>query len=80
MYPRPTSFLEAQILAEELHHMVLEAIAQVVGVCARVLLERVCDAVLVQHRVQLRGIDTQAILITDVQRDGAVVVLRRYHS
>jgi hypothetical protein len=49
--------LKAEVLAEERHHMVLEAISHRAGVSALVLFEAVRDAVPVENVVQLGGID-----------------------
>ena len=52
--------------------MLLKADGDVARVRPRVDLERVRDAVLIEHVVQLPGIDAQSVLIADVDRDRAI--------
>ena len=64
---------KAEILAEERHHMVLEAIGYGADMRTRIDLETVCDSVVIKDFVQLRGIEPQAILIAYVHSDSAVL-------
>src|ERR1017187_4625781 len=68
-----TARLEAQVLAEEWHHVVLEAIGDGAGVRAVIELKSVRDAVLVEHFVQLDGIHAQSILIAYINGDGMIL-------
>jgi hypothetical protein len=52
--------------------MVLESICDRTGVRAGVDFKTICDAVVIENRVQLGGIESQAILIAYVHSDGAV--------
>jgi len=65
---------EAKILAEKREHMVLESIRNRAGVRTGVDFKTVCDAVAIENRVQLGGIDSQAILIAYVHCNGAVLL------
>jgi hypothetical protein len=53
----------AQVLAEEGHDVVLEAIGDCAGVGSVIDLEAIDDAVAVEDIVQLGGIEAQAVLI-----------------
>ena len=53
---------KAEILAEERHHMVLEAIGYGADMRTRIDLETVCDSVVIQDFVQLRGIDRKSVV------------------
>jgi hypothetical protein len=65
---------KAEILAEKGQHVVLESIRDRAGVRAGVDFKTVCDAVVIEDRVQLGGIESQSILIADVHSDGAVLL------
>jgi hypothetical protein len=67
-------FLEAEIFAEERHHVILEAICDGAGVCARVNLKAVHDSVVVEDIVQLGCIEAQAVLIAHIHGDGAILL------
>ena len=54
--------------------MVLESIRDRAGVRAGVDFKTVCDAVVVENRVQLGGIESQSILIANVHRNGTVLL------
>ena len=64
--------LKAKILAEKRHHVILEAISDLARVSAGINLEAVRDSILIEHIVQLGGIDSQSVLVADVDRDGAI--------
>src|SRR5690348_9587649 len=64
---------ETKILAEERHHVVLNAVGYGAGVSTMVDLKTVGDSVLIERFVQLRCIVTKPILITYVDRDRAVL-------
>jgi hypothetical protein len=49
--------LERQGPAEERDHMLLKPNGDVAGVCSRIDLERVRDAVMIEHVMQLAGVD-----------------------
>ena len=66
--------LETEILAKEGHHVLLEAIGDRAGVRARIDLEAVRDSILIQNIVQFSVIDTQAILVTNVQGDRVILL------
>ena len=51
--------LKAKILAEERHHVILEAIRHGAGVRAVIHLKAVRDSVFIENVVQLAGIDAQ---------------------
>src|ERR1017187_7463938 len=68
-----TASLEAQVLAEEWHHVILEAIGDGARVRAVIELKGVRDAVLVEHFVQLDGIRAQSILIAYINGDGMIL-------
>src|SRR3954470_14602429 len=65
--------LERQRPAEERHDVLLKPNRHVARVGSRVDLERVRDPVLIEHVVQLSGVDAQPVLIADVDRDGAIL-------
>ena len=54
--------------------MVLESVSNRTGVCARVDLKAVSNSVVIQDFVQLDGVEAQAILIADVDRDRSVLL------
>src|ERR1035441_1539708 len=60
---------EAEILAEKRHHVILESIRNRAGVRAGVDFKTVCDAVVIENRVQLGGIESQSVLIAYVYCD-----------
>ncbi len=64
---------ETEVLAEEWQHVILEAVSNSAGVCAFVDFEAVCYPVLVEYVVQFGGIGAQAVLVSDVNGDGAVL-------
>ena len=68
------AFGKAEILAEERHHMVLEAIGYGADMRTHINLEAVCDSVVIEDFVQFRGIEPKAILIAHVHCDGAVLL------
>ena len=68
-----TAVAGTQILAEERHHVILEADRHGAGVGAGIDLEAVGDAVVVEDVVQLAGIDAQAVLVADIHRDGVIL-------
>lgn len=49
--------LRAEVLAEELHHMILKAVSHGAGVRAGIDLKAVRDSILVQNVVQFAGVD-----------------------
>ena len=65
--------LKAKILAEERHHVILEAVGDGAGMRAGVDFKAVRDAVGVEYVVQLDGVEAQAILVADIHGDGAVL-------
>ena len=69
-----TTCLEAEILAEERQHMVLETICNGADVRAGVDLKAVCDSVVIEDGVQLGGIESQSILVAHVHSDGAILL------
>ena len=64
---------EAEILAEERHHVILKTIRHGAGVRARIDLEAVGDSVFIEDVMQLAGIGAQAILVAHVHGDGTVL-------
>src|SRR5208337_80487 len=50
--PLPAARLKTEILAEKLHHMILETIGYFTRVCARVQFEAVRDSILVKDAMQ----------------------------
>ena len=48
--------LRAEVLAEELHHMILKAVSHGAGVCAGIDFKAVRDSILVENVVQFAGI------------------------
>lgn len=50
--------LEAKVLAEKRHHMILETIGHLICVRARIDFEAVCNAVFFKNIVQLAGVDS----------------------
>src|SRR3954471_20500800 len=75
MFAPPSSRgrFERQRAAEERQHEILKPHRDVARVRARVDLEAVRDAVVGQHVVQSAGIHAQAVLVADVDRNGAVL-------
>src|SRR5689334_23179514 len=64
--------LERQRAAEERDDMFLEAHGNIARVRPRIDVERIRDAVLIEGVVQPAGIDAQAVLVADVDRDGPI--------
>src|SRR5579875_553913 len=64
---------KAQIPAEEWQYVVLKAIGHRAGVGSVVDLEAVCDSVVVENVMQLPGVETQRVLVADIDADGAVL-------
>src|SRR3972149_1451171 len=64
--------LKTELLAEEPHPVILEAIRHLVGVIAWVDLEAVRDPVPVESIVELAGVDSCAVLVPHVDRDRAI--------
>src|SRR5450631_1428095 len=58
--------LEAQVLVEELHHMILKTVSHCAGVGARVDFKAIGDSVAVEDVVQLTRVDFQTVLIADI--------------
>src|SRR6185369_7102648 len=65
---------EGKSLAEEWQDIVLETEGDIAGMGARIDLETVGDAIAVEHVVQLAGVGAQAVLVPDIQGNGAVAV------
>ena len=53
--------------------MILEAVGNSAGMRAVIDLEPVRDAIAVQHIVQLGSVEAQAVLVANIDRDGAVL-------
>src|ERR1039458_5283623 len=65
---------EAEILAEEWQHVVLESIGDCADMRAGANLKAVGDSVVIEDGVQFHGIESQPVLIADIHRDGAVLL------
>src|SRR5579875_1092765 len=65
---------EAKVFVEEGQDVILEAIRNGAGVGSGVDLKAVGDTVAVQDRMQLASVNAQAVLITDVHRNGTVLL------
>src|SRR5664280_286643 len=72
-YALAAAFLRAQVLAEERHDVVLEAVGHGAGVGAVIDLEAVGDAVARENVVKLAGVDAQAVLVANIHGDGAIL-------
>src|ERR1035441_9224101 len=71
--PSTATCLKTEILTEELHHMILEAIRDSAGMSARINFELIRDSILVKNVMQFGGCDAEAVLITDVDRNAVVL-------
>jgi hypothetical protein len=65
---------EAQVLVEELHHMILKTVSHCAGVGARVDFKAIGDSVAVEDVMQLTRVDSQAVLIADIHRNCAILL------
>src|ERR1022692_2852573 len=65
---------EAEILAEEWQHVVLESIGDCTDMRAGVNLKAVRDPIVIEDGVQLGSIESQSVLIAHIHRDGAVLL------
>jgi hypothetical protein len=66
--------LEAKILVEERHYVILKSIRDGAGVRAGIDLKTICNSVLIEDVVQLDGIEAQAVLIAHIHGDGAILL------
>lgn len=62
----------AKVLAEEWQHMVLESISNCADMRAGIDFKCIRDPIVIEDGVEFACVDAQAILITDVHRDGAI--------
>lgn len=65
--------LKTEILTEKWHHMILKAVGHSTSVSAGIQFEAVRDPVLIERLVQLDGIDSQAILVSNIDSDRAIL-------
>src|SRR6185503_16007138 len=63
---------KGQRLAEERQDIILKTESDIAGMRARIDLEIVGDAVIVEHVVQLGGVGAQTVLVSDIQSDGPI--------
>ena len=63
---------EAEALAEERQHVVLESIGNCADMRAGVDFKAVRDSVVIENGVQFHSIEPQPVLIADIHRDSAV--------
>src|ERR1035441_10771690 len=66
--------LKTEILAEKRHHVILKAVSHGAGVRARIDFKAVRDSILVENIMQLAGIDAQAVLISHIHGDRAILL------
>ena len=71
--PLPAIVARTEIAIEELHHVILKAIGYRAGVRTVVDLKAIGESVIVQDIVQLAGVEPQAVLVADVDRDAAIL-------
>src|ERR1022692_3552394 len=69
----PAVLIDAQILAEERHYMVLKAVGHGAGVCAMVDLKGIGEPVGLENLMELDRAGLQAVLIAHVDRDCPVL-------
>ena len=62
-----------QILAEERDYMILKTIGDGAGMSTLINPEAMGDAIVVEHLVEFDGVKPQAILVTHVNRDSAIL-------
>ena len=53
--------------------MILDAVSHLAGMRALVDFKAVCDSVRIEDIMQFAGIDSQTILVADIDRNGAVL-------
>lgn len=63
----------AKVLAEKRNHMILEAKGYSAGMSSVKNLKAVLNAIGVENLMDLGGVETQAVLIADVQGDRAIL-------
>ena len=59
-------------MAKKRQHMILKAVGHFAGVRAGINIEAVRDSIFIQNFVELCGIDSQAVLVTYIDRDRSV--------
>lgn len=66
------SSLEAEILAEKWHYMILKTIGNCTRMSSLVDLEAVLQTVLIECFMELGGIDLETVLVADVHGDSLI--------
>jgi hypothetical protein len=66
--------LKAKIPAEKRQHIILESIRYLSCVSAGINFEPVRDPILIENIMQLAGISSQTVLVTDIDRDSMIAV------
>ena len=68
------TFLKTEILTEKRQHMILETIGHFARMRAGINFERACDSILIKDIVQFARIHPQAVLVANIERNGAILV------
>src|SRR4051794_31262549 len=66
------SGLEAEILAEKRHNMILKTIGHRTGMGSLIDLEAVLQTVFIEYGVELGGVDIKAVLVANVHGDALI--------